>query len=95
MGGKLTVLTATDPRVKATAPSCGGISDNNNESPLYQNTIADEAYLEDITCPLFFLSPSNDFHGQLNDVPKAVSLIKTNHWPVACSPHGNHQDNGD
>ena len=26
MGGKLTVMTAVDPRVKAAAPSCGGIS---------------------------------------------------------------------
>ena len=32
MGGKLTVLTAADPRVKAAAPSCGGISSNSDET---------------------------------------------------------------
>ena len=31
MGGKLTVLTASDPRIKAAAPSCGGISDTDNK----------------------------------------------------------------
>lgn len=94
MGGKLTVLTASDSRVKAAAPSCGGISDKNNESPLYQNTIADDTYLAEITCPIIFLSPSNDFHGHLKDVPGAVSLIKTEDWRVVSSPHHNHQDNG-
>jgi predicted alpha/beta-hydrolase family hydrolase len=95
MGGKLTVLTASDPRVKAAAPSCGGISDNENKNPLYLNTIADNVYLNEITCPTIFLSPSNDFHGHLRDVPKAVSLIKTDDWRVVSAAHHNHQDNGE
>jgi cephalosporin-C deacetylase-like acetyl esterase len=94
MGGKLTVLTSSDFRVKAAAPSCGGISDTDNENDLYQKTIADDVYLEKITCPIIFLSPANDFHGHLQDVPKAVSLIKNREWRVASSPHHNHQDNG-
>jgi len=95
MGGKLTVLAASDVRVKAAAPSCGGISDNSNENALYQNMIADDVYLKQISCPTIFLSPSNDFHGHLRDVPKAVSLIKTDDWRVVSSPHHNHQDHGD
>ncbi len=95
MGGKLTVLTASDPRVKAAAPSCGGISDLENENVLYQKTIGDNVYLKEITCPIIFLSPSNDFHGHLQDVPKAVSLINTNDWRVVSAPHHSHQDNGE
>jgi len=35
MGGKLTVLTAgSDKRVKAAAPSCGGISDRYSANPV-------------------------------------------------------------
>ena len=40
MGGKLTVATAAaDKRVKAAAPSCGGISDRYNLDPLHPKTI--------------------------------------------------------
>ena len=75
MGAKITVLTAgIDKRVKAAAPSCGGIS-NRTDSELYQKTIADARYLDQLSCPIIFLSPSNDFHGQLIDVPRAVGLI--------------------
>ena len=95
MGGKLTVLAASDPRVKAAAPSCGGISNNENENSLYQKTIADNVYLKEIICPTIFLSPSNDFHGHLKDVPTAASLIKTDDWRVVSAPHHNHQDNGE
>jgi hypothetical protein len=46
MGGKLTVLTAgSDSRVKAAAPSCGGISNRDSENPLYRATIGDDVYL--------------------------------------------------
>ncbi|MHC4581266.1 MAG: dienelactone hydrolase family protein, partial [Planctomycetota bacterium] len=41
MGGKLTVMTAVDPRVKAAAPSCGGISDRHSNDTLYSATIND------------------------------------------------------
>ncbi len=95
MGGKLTVLTAIDPRIKAAAPSCGGISNNDDENPLYLNTIADNAYLKVISCPIIFLSPSNDFHGHLRDLPTATRLIKSKEWRVVSAPHHNHQDLGD
>jgi len=72
MGGKLTVLTAgSDRRVKAAAPSCGGISDR-KEDELERVTIGDDAYLRRINCPIVFLSPANDFHGRINDLPTAI-----------------------
>jgi hypothetical protein len=92
MGGKLTVLTSTDSRVKAAAPSCGGISDRYNDSELFRRTLGDDVSLKEITCPIFFLSPANDFHGRLGDLPKAVDEIKSMNWRVTCSPHHNHQD---
>jgi len=93
MGGKLTVLTAgSDSRVKAAAPSCGGISDIYNKLPLHRNSVGDSPYLQHITCPTIFLSPANDFHGHINDLPKAVSELKTQDWRVVCNPHLNHRD---
>ena len=49
MGGKLTVLTATDSRVKAAAPSCGGISDRYNNSQLFRDTLGERESLKEIT----------------------------------------------
>lgn len=93
MGGKLTVLTAgSDVRVKAAAPSCGGISDRPTDNALYGSALADAAYLRRITCPIIFLSPANDFHGRINDLEKALSEITSSAWRVTCSPHHNHQD---
>lgn len=93
MGGRISVMTAgTDDRVKAVAPSCGGISDRQNSSPLYNETLTDNHYLENISCPIIFLSPSNDFHGLINDLPTAVKEIKASEWRLTISPHHNHQD---
>lgn len=92
MGGKLTVLTAPDSRVKAAAPSCGGISDRYNASELFRATLGDDVSLNRITCPIIFLSPSNDFHGRIGDLPKAIDEIKSRQWRVTCSAHHNHQD---
>jgi len=93
MGGKLTVMTAAaDARVKAAAPSCGGISDRGNNSALFRATVGDDPNLKHIACPIIFLSPSNDFHGRINDLPKAIREIPSKQWRVTCSPHHNHQD---
>jgi len=92
MGGKLTVMTAVDSRVKAAAPSCGGISDRDNDSPLYRATIGDDVNLKHINCPIIFLSPSNDFHGRIDDLRKAVQEVSSKQWRVTCSAHHNHQD---
>lgn len=93
MGGKLTVLVSgSDDRVKAAAPSCGGISGRFFEDTLLQQTLGDGVYLENISVPLIFLSPSNDFHGRIHDLQTALSEIKTGEWRLTCSPHHNHQD---
>ncbi|MFH5802686.1 alpha/beta hydrolase family protein [Alienimonas sp. DA493] len=92
MGGKLTVMTAVDDRVKAAAPSCGGISDRDNASPLFRATLGDDASLKHVECPIFFLSPANDFHGRIGDLPRAISEIGSDEWRATCSPHRNHQD---
>jgi pimeloyl-ACP methyl ester carboxylesterase len=92
MGGKLTVMTAVDERVKAAAPSCGGISDRDNDSPLFRATLGDDVSLKHVSCPILFLSPANDFHGRIGDLPAAVSEIASKDWRVTCSPHHNHQD---
>lgn len=96
MGGKLTILTTgSDKRVKASAPSCGGISDITNTNQLFNATLGDEPYLKRISCPTIFLSPSNDFHGRINDLQKAVKDIQSNNWRITCSAHHNHQDNAE
>lgn len=93
MGGKLTVMTAgSDKRVKAAAPSCGGISDRYSKYPLHLATVSDPPSLKKITCPIIFLSPSNDFHGRINDLERSTKEIKSKYWRVTCSPHHNHQD---
>ena len=61
---------------------------------MYQHTLTDDAYLKKMTCPIIFLSPSNDFHGHLQDIPKAIELIQTDNWRVVSSPHHSHQDHG-
>lgn len=95
MGGKLTVMTAFDSRVKAAAPSCGGISDRYSDSPLFRSTIGDDVSLKKIKCPIIFLSPANDFHGRIGDLPDSINEIATKDWRVTCSPHHNHQDTAD
>ena len=93
MGGKLTVMTAgSDDRVKAAAPSCGGVSDRYNDDPQFRGTIGDDNYLRLLTCPVIFLSPANDFHGRINDLQTALGEIQTNDWRITCAAHHNHQD---
>lgn len=94
MGGKLTVLTAAaDPRVKAAAPSCGGVSDRYRpQDALYHATLSDAENLRRVSCPIIFLSPANDFHGRIADLRTALREIASPAWRVTSSPHHNHQD---
>lgn len=93
MGGKISVMTAgTDDRVKAVAPSCGGVSNRNTGNELYDATLSDNQSLKRIRCPIIFLSPSNDFHGRIDDLQTALGEIPSPDWRVSCSPHHNHQD---
>lgn len=93
MGGKLTVMTAgADDRIKAAAPSCGGISDRDKSDELLRDTIRDAVYLKRVSCPIILLSPANDFHGRINDLPESVDEIQTADWRITSSAHHNHQD---
>ena len=93
MGGKLTVATAaTDHRVKAAAPSCGGISDRYNLNPIHGATVGDAVALKHIQCPTIFLSPANDFHGHINNLIDATQELRGNNWRITSSPHLNHRD---
>jgi cephalosporin-C deacetylase-like acetyl esterase len=93
MGGKLTVLTTgADRRVKAAAPSCGGLSNRDTGKALFDATIADDKYLQQISCPIMFLSPANDFHGRIDDLQTALTEIQSKEWRVTCAAHHNHQD---
>ncbi len=93
MGGKLTVMTAAaDKRVKAAAPTCGGVSDRYKGTPLFKATIGDQPNLRGITCPILFQTPSNDFHGRISDLQLAVEEVQSKDWRISSSPHANHQD---
>ena len=93
MGGQQTVLTAgTDSRVKAAAPSCGGVSDRNTGHGLVDACVSDPVNLQHLTCPIFFLSPANDFNARINDLQSALKEIRSTDWRVTCAPHHNHQD---
>jgi hypothetical protein len=93
MGGKLTVMiSGSDQRVKAAVPSCGGISDRYSEDDMHLATVSDPPSLEKVNAPIMFLSPSNDFHGRINDLGAAIREIKSSDWRVSISPHHNHQD---
>ncbi|MBT3194814.1 MAG: hypothetical protein HN341_19885 [Verrucomicrobia bacterium] len=95
MGGKLTVLTAgADSRIKAAAPQCGGLTDLSTRGRTLA-AVADDEYLKRITCPTIIMSPSNDFHSHVNDIPAAARAIKNKHWRVVCSPNRNHGDSGE
>ncbi|MGB1127408.1 MAG: alpha/beta hydrolase family protein [Opitutales bacterium] len=93
MGGKLTVLLAgADDRLKAAVPACGGISDFSTSGRRTLAPIADEYSLKRITCPIIFMSPSNDFHGKVEDLPQAVRDIQSQEWRIVSSPNRNHSD---
>ncbi len=92
MGGKLTVMTAAaDARVKAAAPSCGGVSSRPAPGTA-PAPIDDGVSLSQITCPIIFLNPANDFHAQVDDLQTALTEIRSKDWRATCSAHGNHQD---
>jgi hypothetical protein len=93
MGGRITVMTAaSDPRVRAAAPSCGGISKRDPAGSLAGKTLSDDVSLGQISCPIMFLSPANDFHGRINDLARAVREIRSREWRLTCAAHHNHQD---
>ncbi|MEI7651055.1 MAG: acetylxylan esterase [Verrucomicrobiota bacterium] len=104
MGGRLTVqLTGIDARVKAAVPSCGGSGDltatldevpgglRSKATPLALATTSENPYIRRLSVPILWLSPTNDFHAQMDnmawnwrDVPEALLRL-------SMSPHFNHR----
>ncbi|MBT5019715.1 MAG: hypothetical protein HON04_13340 [Planctomicrobium sp.] len=82
MGGRLTVLTAIDPRVKAASPSVGGsgylYTDITGvpgsarrmqaDLELYNNTLDCRSYWPLIECPVMFFGATNDFNSPMEKV---------------------------
>ena len=106
MGGRLTGLVAgVDRRVRAASPSVGGsgflqtdlwgLSRSarrvRGDLELFQKTMAGQAYLERIQCPLLFLSATNDFNAPLEFVGRGMKLAPSPEKRLVLAPHLNHR----
>ncbi len=91
MGGRSTVLTAIDPRVKAASPSVGGSGflyrdmwglpgsarrmSAEDGLDLYQQVISCQSYWPHTTAPVMFLQGSNDFNAPNDLVAEGMDLL--------------------
>ena len=105
MGGKLTVMLAgIDKRIKAAIPSCGGSGSapdhirkrpnagvRRRHSELYHKTIDDALYLKEITAPILYTGPHNDFNGILDNMYANWQSIKSKTVNYTVTPHMNHR----
>ena len=108
MGGKLTTnLAGIDRRIKAAVPSCGGSGDlleneavvpggsRTKRTALELACISDNAYLPLITCPILWLSPTNDFHGHLDNMAWNWRTLPDERTRFSIAPHLNHRHTGE
>jgi cephalosporin-C deacetylase-like acetyl esterase len=104
MGGKLTTdLAGIDKRIKAAVPSCGGSGDlveseavvpggnRTKRTAMELACISDNAYLPRITCPVLWLSPTNDFHAHIDNMAWNWRNIPDDRVRFSISPHLNHR----
>ncbi len=104
MGGKLTTnLAGIDKRVKAAVPSCGGSGDllesqtdvpggsKSKKSQMELSCVSDNAYIPLITCPILWLSPTNDFHGHIDNMAWNWRDLPDDRVRFSNSPHLNHR----
>lgn len=91
MGGRSTVLTAIDPRVKAASPSVGGSGylyqdmwglpgsarrmQKEDGVGLYTEVVSAQSYWPHIKAPVLFLQAANDFNAPMDLVVKGMSLL--------------------
>ena len=91
MGGRSTILTAIDPRIKAASPSVGGSGflyqdiwglpgsarrmKKEDGLELYEKTVSAQAYWPHIKAPILFLGASNDFNSPTEFVVRGMSLL--------------------
>lgn len=106
MGGMVTSLTAMDPRLKAVVPFVGGTGYKYEDFPggikgssirqhfqdleLYRTTVDPSAYWPRVSCPVLFISSSNDFHSAFDRIYKSMALLEHNAWRVSTNIHENH-----
>ena len=97
MGGKLTTnLAGIDKRIVAAVPSCGGSGDlaedsKTKRSPMELACISDNAYIPLITCPTLWLSPTNDFHANIDNMAWNWRNVPDDRVRFSISPHFNHR----
>ncbi|MDA0350527.1 MAG: hypothetical protein O3C20_24380, partial [Verrucomicrobia bacterium] len=91
MGGRATVLTAIDPRVKAASPSVGGSGFLNQDLwglpgsarhmgpedglDFYRKVVSAQSYWPYIKAPILFLGATDDFNSPTELVVKGMSLL--------------------
>ncbi|MEN9573224.1 MAG: hypothetical protein RL514_1079 [Verrucomicrobiota bacterium] len=103
MGGKLTTnLAGIDRRIKAAVPSCGGSGDllesesvvpggsRTKRTAMELACVSDNAYLPLITCPVLWLSPTNDFHAHIDNMAWNWRNLPDDRVRFSISPHLNH-----
>ena len=105
MGGKITVdVAGIDKRVKAAVPSCGGSGGasgklsgmpgsgvTSDKPSVFDVTIDDRAYIPGVTCPILFMSPSNDFAGPFDNMTENWKKIGSKTVAYTVAPHLNHR----
>jgi dienelactone hydrolase len=104
MGGKLTTNVAgVDRRLRVAVPSCGGSGELTappeqmpggvrvTRSELELACISDNAYLPEIRCPILWLSPTNDFHGVIDNMAWNWRTIPDEQVRFSISLHHNHR----
>jgi len=104
MGGKLTTnLAGIDTRVRAAVPSCGGSGDllegeatvpggsRTRRTPLELACVSDNAYIPLITCPVLWLSPTNDFHAHIDNMAWNWRDVPDDRLRFSIAPHFNHR----
>ena len=109
MGGRLTVLTAIDPRVKAASPSVGGsgylYTDITGvpgsarhmrvDLELYNGTLDCRSYWPHIKCPVMFLGATNDFNSPMEKVIQGFRSLPQANGAMSFTPHMNHRFTAD
>ncbi len=104
MGGKLTTnLAGIDQRIKAAVPSCGGSGEllesegvvpggsRTKRTAMELACISDNAYIPLITCPVLWLSPTNDFHAHIDNMAWNWRNVPDVRVRFSISPHLNHR----
>jgi len=107
MGGRATVFTVIDPRIKAATPSVGGSGFLYDDLwglpgsarhmspdvlPMYRLFIDCATYWPHIKSPILFLGATNDFNSPTDWVIKGMNLLpKATDWRLALAPHLNHR----